>query len=118
MKLYAVRVFVNDWSSACDFYENILKLPLKFKDATMGWAEFDIGGPSLGVERVDTSDEQSDSIVGRFLGISLQVENIESIYLDLKAKGVIFTGPPEKQPWGGCLVHFNDPAGNTLTLLE
>ena len=44
MKLYALRVFVNDWDRACEFYEHTLGLPIKFKDASMGWAEFDVGG--------------------------------------------------------------------------
>jgi predicted enzyme related to lactoylglutathione lyase len=33
------------------------------------------------------------------------------------AKGVHFTAPPEKQEWGGTLAHFEDPAGNVLTLV-
>lgn len=44
MKLYAVRGFVNDWEHACQFYEHRLGLPLTFKDAALGWAEFDLGG--------------------------------------------------------------------------
>lgn len=117
MKLYAIRVFVDDWDSACNFYENILRMPLKFKDSNLGWAEFDIGGPSLGIELVGDDDEEGKSLVGRFMGISLQVENIETTYEELKEMGVQFTGTPQKQSWGGTLVHFKDPAGNILTLL-
>ena len=117
MKLYAVRVFVNDWDSACDFYENVLKLPVKYKEPALGWAEFDIGGPSLGLERVAPDDEEGRSLIGRFVGISLQVEDIQKTYEELKGRGVEFTNPPEKQEWGGTLAHFKDPAGNIITLL-
>ena len=32
-------------------------------------------------------------------------------------RGVEFTGQPEQKNWGGILVHFKDPDGNTITLL-
>ncbi len=115
MKLYVVRVFVDDWDRACEFYEKKLKLPLTFKDSTLGWAQF--GEPGLGIERVDENDEEGRSLVGRFLGVSLQVDDIEAKYQELIEQGVEFTGPPERQPWGGSLAHFKDSAGNTLTLL-
>ena len=117
MKLYAVRVFVDDWDTACTFYETVLNLPLKFKDSALGWAEFDVGGPSLGIERVSQEDNEESNLVGRFLGISLQVESIRATFEDLRRKGVEFIGPPQNQSWGGTLAHFKDPAGNTLTLL-
>ena len=40
-KLYAVRIFVRDWERACDFYENVVGLEPRFKEARLGWAEFD-----------------------------------------------------------------------------
>jgi predicted enzyme related to lactoylglutathione lyase len=117
MKLYAVRIFVNDWERACQFYEHRLGLPVTFKDASLGWAEFDLGGPHLGLERVADDDDEGQALIGRFLGISLQVDDIADAYEQLKAKGVVFTEPPTKQPWGGSLAHFRDPEGNIITLL-
>src|SRR4029450_10331043 len=35
----------------------------------------------------------------------------------LVARGVVFTAPPERQPWGGVLAHSRDPDGNVLSLL-
>ena len=115
MKLYAIRIFVDNWPLACGFYEHTLGLPLVFKDDEFGWAEFDVGGAKFGLERA--SDEEKE-LLGRFVGVSLQVENIEQTYNDLLAKGVEFTGPPEKQEWGGTLVHLKDPSGNILTLIS
>jgi len=48
----------------------------------------------------------------------VQVDDIQSTYEVLRAKGLPFLGPPEKLSWGGTLAHFKDPAGNTLTLLQ
>lgn len=51
------------------------------------------------------------------MGISIQVDDIHLVYNDLCGKGVKFTGPPAKQPWGGVLAHMVDPDNNVVTLL-
>lgn len=117
MELYAVRVFVRQWPQACAFYGETLGLTERFRNDDFGWAEYDLGGPCLGVERVAPGDAEGEALVGRFVGVSLRVDDIESLYQDLTAKGVEFTAPPENQAWGGTLAHFKDPDGNVLTLL-
>lgn len=117
MKLYAVRIFVRSWNESCDFYREKLKLSERFRDDEAGWAEYDLGGPCFGLQRVDSSDKEGEGLVGRFVGVSLQVEDIEASYHDLQARGIKFTAPPEKQEWGGSLAYFKDPDGNVLTLL-
>ena len=117
MKLYAVRIFVRNWPEACAFYGETLGLDERYRNDDIGWAEFDVGGPSFGIERVQPGDAEGEALVGRFVGVSLQVDDIDATYEALKAKGVAFTAPPEKQPWGGALAHFKDPDGNELTLL-
>jgi catechol 2,3-dioxygenase-like lactoylglutathione lyase family enzyme len=116
MQLYGVRVFVDDYEAARRFYAETLGLEVSWEMAEDGVAGFDIGGAVLIVEAVRTHHEYAD-LVGRFLGVSLQVEDIEATWRALDAKGVEFEAPPEKQLWGGTLAHFKDPAGNVLTLL-
>lgn len=83
----------------------------------MGWAQFDLGAAYIGLERCSPDDAESRDLVGRFVGISIEVEDIQGTYEALVEKGVEFIAPPAKQPWGGTLAHFKDPDGNTLTLL-
>lgn len=116
-KLYAVRIFSYQWDKSLAFYRDIIGFPLAFEDRVMGWAQFQLGDSYLGLERCDPSDAETRPLVGRFAGTSVEVEDIYSMYDDLVAKGVAFTGKPEPQPWGGVLAHFNDPDGNTVTLL-
>lgn len=116
-KIFAQRVFCFNWKECVSFYKETLGLPVKFENEDMGWAEFDIGGMSLAIERQDPNIQEAESLVGRFVGISLQVANIEEIYKELTGKGVKFEGPPEKQPWGGVLAHFKDPDNNIITIL-
>ncbi len=117
MELYAVRVFVQQWSEACAFYGEALGLKERFRNDEIGWAEYDLGGPCFGVERAQPDDEESTAMVGRFVGVSLHVDDIQGSNEALKEKGVQFKSPPEKQSWGGSLAHFQDPDGNVLTLL-
>jgi lactoylglutathione lyase len=117
VKLYAVRIFVRDWNESCIFYRDKLGLPERSRDDSAGWAEYDLGGPCFGLQRVDENDSEGEDLVGRFVGVSLQVEDIEASYHDLRARGVNFTARPEKQAWGGSLAFFEDPDGNVLTLL-
>ena len=118
MKLYAVRIFVSQWQEACDFYGKTLGLPERFRNDDIGWAEYDLDGPCLGIERVAADDHESLAYVGRFVGVSLLVDDLQSTYRELLAQGVTFTGPPEQQAWGGVLAFCEDPDGNQLTLLE
>ena len=118
MKLYAIRIFTTDWDRSVDFYQETVGLPLTFADQAFAWAEFDLGGARLGIEGIDAGAQQVDALVGRFVGVSITVDDLHLAYAQLTDKGVEFTAPPEKQPWGGTLAHFKDPDGNVLTLLE
>ena len=115
--LYAVRIFAIRWADIVGFYRETIGLPEKFSNEAMGWAEFDLGGPSLAIQREDPNDEEAAALVGRFLGISVSVADIDATYQSLKAKEVEFVGPPERQPWGGVLAHFKDPEQNIVTLV-
>ena len=115
--IYAVRIFSLNWTRSLAFYKDTIGLPVKFENADMGWAEFDLGGASLGLEQATPSDDDSEHLVGRFVGLSLQVDDIDAVYQQLTGAGVEFKGPPARQPWGGVLAHFIDPDDNVITLL-
>ncbi len=117
-RLSVVRVFALNWAQSADFYQNQMELPVRLRDADAGWAEFDLGGPSLAVERVQPEDADEESLTGRFLGISLEVADMDATCKRLLEQGVVFKSLPARQPWGGVLAHFEDPEGNVLTLLQ
>ena len=117
-KLYSVRVFVSDWEKSVAFYSETLGLSVLFAGPEMGWAELDTGAARLALERVDPNDPESAGLSGRFVAVSLQVDDVQATYDELTSRGIEFLGPPERQPWGGVLAHFRDPEGNVLTLLS
>ncbi len=116
-KLYAVRVFSDNWDESLAFYRDTVGFPVSFSDADIGWAQFDLGGTAIGLERCNPGDDETKALVGRFVGVSIQVDDINASYEQLSGRGVEFVGPPEKQPWGGTLAHFKDPDGNVMTLM-
>jgi ADP-ribosyl-[dinitrogen reductase] hydrolase len=117
--LIVVRVFVRDWPRALAFYRDTLGIPVAFVDEELGWAQLATGQGQLALERARSEEaegEEKGSLVGRFLGVSLAVPDVDATYESLVSKGVSFLGPPEVMPWGGVLAHLRDPDGNVLTL--
>jgi catechol 2,3-dioxygenase-like lactoylglutathione lyase family enzyme len=50
--------------------------------------------------------------------ISFAVADVNKMYAELKATGVVFLGEPADQDWGARLVGCKDPDGNNLYLLQ
>jgi len=117
-KLTVVRVFVTDWTRALRFYLDTLGMTTTHRSDDWGWAQLATGEGQLAIERVDASDDEGRALVGRFIGVSLQVPDIFATYDTLVARGVEFLAAPEKQPWGGVLAHLRYPDGNVLTLVS
>jgi catechol 2,3-dioxygenase-like lactoylglutathione lyase family enzyme len=119
MRLSALRLFVDDLDRAGEFYGGLLGLPLRHDGAPEGWLVFDGGGARVIVERVAPDAPAADrALVGRFLGVSFEVDDIEVAYRRLAAAGVRFPARPERQAWGGTLATCCDPDGNRLQLVQ
>ena len=61
-----------------------------------------------------TSEADRDRI-GTFMNLSYVCDDIEKTYEELTARGVEFTGPPQKEPWGHYAI-FKDSEGNSFVL--
>ena len=117
-RLSAIRVFTRDLERAVDFYTNRLGMKPDAVNEGEGFAVFPAGDALLLLETVDPADTEDVALIGRFVGASLAVEDIQAVYEELESKGVRFTQPPRKQPWGGLMTHFHDPDDNILTLIQ
>jgi predicted enzyme related to lactoylglutathione lyase len=119
MELKTARVFVSNLAAAKTFYAEQLGLALTADGSAYGYCVFQAGGMELVVESVAAdAPEEERVLVGRFTGLSFTVPDIEARYRELLARGVSFTGSPEKQIWGGTLATFQDPSGNELQMVE
>jgi predicted enzyme related to lactoylglutathione lyase len=114
--LVIVRILVRDFDRALAFYTQTLAMPLAL--AADGWAQLETGVAQLALERVAPGDPESAALIGRFVGVSLAVADVDAACARLRRSGVEFLAPPECMPWGGTLAHFRDLEGNVLTLLQ
>ena len=57
-------------------------------------------------------------LLGRFLRFSLEVKDMDNFYQKSIELGIIFTGPPEEQVWGGIMTHVIDCSGNTFSVVQ
>lgn len=112
----AVRVFVHDLVAAEHFYG--AQLGLVAGVATPDFLIYETGSAQLIVEPVSRDDADHRGYVGRFTGISFDVDDMTATYRKLVEKGVVFQGVPAQQDWGGILAHITDPDGNILSLVE
>ncbi len=119
MELNTARVFVRDIDAAKQFYSSKLGLPLKADGSQYGYCVFKAGSTELVVEVVSEDASEDDRIlVGRFTGLSFTVQDCGEKHRELVALGVLFTGAPEKQVWGGILATLQDPSGNELQIVQ
>jgi lactoylglutathione lyase len=102
-KLSYVIEFVEDMERAVKFYRDVVGLPLKFESP--GWSEFETGETKLGLHPASDKNRAGKCEMG------FNVENLQSFYEQLRAKGVMFSMPPKKQDFGGTLAQFVDSEG-------
>ena len=77
------------------------------------WIELKIPGADTGI--APFTPEGHEDRIGTFVNTSWEVDNVEKAYSDLRGRGVEFTGPPQKQPWGSFAI-FKDSEGNQILL--
>ena len=119
LNLNTARVFVRDILKAREFYEQKLGLRVTAENLSRGYCVFNAGNCELVVESVSpTAPQEDQALVGRFTGLSFSVASVHVAHQDLLAKGVVFTGPPELQFWGGTLATISDPEGNELQIVQ
>ena len=112
----AVRVWVHDLEAARRFYGE--QLGMAATGESPGHVVYEPGGAPVIVEALAADDPEAGRLVGRVLGVSLEVADATAAAAELSAAGVRVVGEPERQPWGGVLAFVEDPSGNVVTLAE
>lgn len=59
--------------------------------------------------------EGDEKRIGTFMNMSYSCDNIDKTYEELKGRGVEFSGPPKKEPWGTYAI-FKDSEGNSFVV--
>lgn len=109
-----VIVWTERFAEMLAFYRDTLGLTTRSERprfANFEWGDFRL---SIGMH---------DGVRGRNkdplrIMINLAVDEIKPVYERLRAAGIEFSRPPEREQWGGWVATFQDPDGNTLQLLQ
>jgi len=111
-----VGIPTRDQDRALKFYTEKLGFEVSTDqvfNAQQRWIELRIG--NSGTRVVLFTPEGHESRIGSFFNGSFACDDVGATYRQLKARGVEFDKPPEKQPWGEFAI-FKDPDGNQFVL--
>jgi predicted enzyme related to lactoylglutathione lyase len=121
-----VPVFVADQARALEFWRGAVGWEATL-DVPIGngnrWLTVSPpgGGTELLLYRPGMYGEPAETLggrVGTWTGMVFLTDDIHGAHQTLAARGVVFGGPPEPQPWGGWETWFSDPDGNHFQLAQ
>lgn len=111
-----VSIPVRNQDQALKFYTQALGLEILTDqpfDGQQRWIELRIPGSETCVALFTPKGHEDR--VGTFSNITFMTDDVERTHAELTARGVTFTAPPTKQPWGA-FAKFQDPDGNQFVL--
>lgn len=111
-RLWDITLTVRDLKRAVDFYERVLGLQKKYEFGD--YAGLDCGGVEIGLKTWGSMEEPRKGEPY----VNFLVDDIEEAYRILRENGVRILDGPKDTPWGGRIVVFLDPDGNTLQLTQ
>ncbi len=120
------RLFVNDIAVCAQFYQDVLKFKPIALQIEKGYAEFEIANMRISLfsqremaEILRTSNRPIADDAQDKVGLIFQVQNLDSIYHELRKAGVAFAEPPtQNNEFSLKVAYFRDPAGTLIGLFE
>jgi lactoylglutathione lyase len=117
--IMAIELLVRDLAKCTAFYRDTLGLQVRESESTSNSVSFQMGNAYFflleisGAARMVSSEPLDFSMEGspRVL-LAAGVEDVDTAYESLSARGVTFLRPPTDQPWGLRTAYFADPEGN------
>jgi lactoylglutathione lyase len=121
-KVSAVVLLVQDFEKSLAFYRDVLGLEVgqlepKFAAFKMEDHDFALQEISDAVGMFNVNAEEQRTGADRVM-LCAGIENVDSAYEALRAKGVEFTKPPTDQVWGIRAAYFRDPEGNLWEIAQ
>lgn len=98
-KVDYIMITVSNMARSVAFYKDKLGIPMKF--GTPEWTEFQTGNTTLALHGGGTPKETPANANAHYAGtcsIGFNVDNLDLVYEQLQAKGVVFVMPPTARP--------------------
>ena len=111
-----VSIPVRDQDQAITFYTEKLGFQIltdQAFDEKQRWIELRVPGSETKV--VLFTPPSHEDRIGTFYNVTFMTDDIDRTYQELKARGVEFSAPPTKQPWGH-FAKFQDTDSNQFVL--
>ena len=117
----ATVLIVQDLEKCTVFYRDTLGLPVTFSDdVSIGFRlegqDFLLLKVSAAAQMVGEQALSLDQGAGHRVLLCAGVEDVDTTYQALMAKGLAFIKPPVSQAWGRRTAYFADPEGNLWEL--
>jgi catechol 2,3-dioxygenase-like lactoylglutathione lyase family enzyme len=112
----AITLFVEDLATTKQFYQDVFGLPVHYEDDES--AVFDFGNTLINLLRTAAAHELiAPAVVGgpdapARLQLTINVDDVDAICVELAARGVELLNGPMDRPWGIRTAAFRDPAGH------
>ncbi len=116
-RVWTTRVPVKDLDDAIDFYQDSFGLALQVDDRRNGRAILGADDP-LGRLELYVPGPSEKRQPGGDTGVVFATDSVFELHRRLVDEGVEFLLKPEKQPWGGVMVIFQDPYGNIFRAVD
>ena len=118
--LFAITLFAEDVPAMKAFYGNAFALEPIFEDEHS--VVFRFGENLINILMVEQAPMlvEPNAVAAPGLGArcmyTIHVEDVDAVYAEMTARGVIFLNGPQDRPWGPRTIAFADPAGNVWEL--
>ncbi|KAF9126420.1 hypothetical protein BGX30_015263 [Mortierella sp. GBA39] len=118
--MYSAGVMTNDWEKSLEFYHKTLGFEVVMNVEVTGqngarYMEYFVNSGEKTKFTVYYGGPGVNCAGQNKAGISFAVKDMQGTYDSLVKKGVKFSMPPSKMPWG-TMAQMEDPDGNSLTL--
>ena len=112
----AITLFVEDLVTAKGFYQRVFGLPVVFEDDNS--AVFKFGNTLINLLKITEANEliEPAKVASREDGsrfvFTIEVDDVDAMCEELKARGVDLLNGPMDRPWGVRTASFIDPGGH------
>jgi len=113
----AMSLFVEDVQAAKGFYREVFGVKVIFEDESS--AAFSFENLIINLLRVENAHEiiEPGAVATRDSGsrfqLSIWVEDVDAVCVQLQKRGVKLLAGPKNRPWGMRTANFIDPAGHS-----
>ncbi len=112
----AITLFVEDLQAAKRFYRDVFGLPVAFEDDDS--TVFNFGNTIVNLLTESAARELIEpaavagSAAGSRVQLTIEVDDVDSMCVELVSRGVTLLNGPVDRPWGVRTASFIDPGGH------